>query len=50
MHFRDATWGDSAAWSPDGRELAFSLSGGDAPGIYVMRDDGHEQFHRIAKL
>jgi Tol biopolymer transport system component len=50
MHFRDATWGDSAAWSPDGRELAFSLSGGDAPGIYVMRDDGHERFHRIAKL
>jgi Tol biopolymer transport system component len=50
MHFKDATWGDSASWSPDGRELAFSLSGGKKPGIYLMRNNGHEQFRRIAKL
>jgi PKD repeat protein len=34
------------AWSPDGRQIAFSRSGGAAPGIYVMDADGSNPVRR----
>ena len=32
------------AWSPDGSRIAFSRSGGTAPGVYVMNADGSNAF------
>jgi PKD repeat protein len=34
------------AWSPDGLRIAFSRSGGDDPGIYVMDADGSDPIRR----
>ena len=40
IHVRGGSWADATSWPPSGDELAFSVSGGEQPGIYAMRPDG----------
>jgi Tol biopolymer transport system component len=40
---------DASSWTPTGGWIAFSIAGGQRPGIYLVRPDGRA-LHRIAAL